>query len=380
MCDLVATGWLGGGERVVGPARSIALPGVGFVEWQPLLASFTIVAAIGVLVLWLQWGADWSVVAVWTIAAAVTWWVVPLHHDVASSAPGTLRVLRASHEFAVVLVVLAAIGRMRVAFSSLPGFGARSARRAADGTITRPVLVLNAVDRSRAAALNVLAGGDAVASIAELRSPEVIRRAVRIGRVARGRFRGDPLRADHAAVRAGLVLAGGATPAEVDAFRVECHRRRAGVPGSEPTWVRLLDGTLAALALDHLGEHECVDRWRQVHDRHFALRHGRRRGALHTPSMLTIGTAPPWEHATATALTRHAGWIGDDDWQHLRRRCLGAAARGANTAEDARLVAAGRVWARLVGDAEAARILRRPTLALDELAHAIDRLADGLAT
>jgi hypothetical protein len=71
-------------------------------------------------------------------------------------------------------------------------------------------------------------------------------------------------------------------------FLDEARSRSAGVPDSEPTWIRPLDGTLAALALQELGADDCVARWRWIFRTRFAFRHGRRPAALHTPSMLSI--------------------------------------------------------------------------------------------
>ena len=47
--------------------------------------------------------------------------------------------------------------------------------------------------------------------------------------------------------------------------------------------------------------------------------------------------------------------------------------------EDERLIAAGRIWAVSQGDAQAAKILRRPTVGRDALAVALDHLAIALA-
>ena len=93
---------------------------------------------------------------------------------------------------------------------------------------------------------------------------------------------------------------------------------------------------------------------------------------MHTPTSLRLATSQPWEHAAATALARWRGWIGDDDWAVLRRRSLGAAARGARRRDDARLVAAARVWAHLLDDEAATRILDRPTRSTDPIAAALD--------
>jgi hypothetical protein len=74
------------------------------------------------------------------------------------------------------------------------------------------------------------------------------------------------------------------------------------------------DGTLAALALERLGENDCVARWRWMFGTRFGLHHGRRPAAWHVPSMLSIGTARAWEQAAASALAHRAGWIDDEDW------------------------------------------------------------------
>ncbi|HYD08544.1 MAG TPA: hypothetical protein VEA78_00470, partial [Acidimicrobiales bacterium] len=53
----------------------------------------------------------------------------------------------------------------------------------------------------------------------------------------------------------------------------------------------------------------------------------------------------------------------------------GAAARGTAHRADERMIAASRIWAGLVGDEAAARILARPTVRRDELAIALDTFA-----
>jgi hypothetical protein len=87
---------------------------------------------------------------------------------------------------------------------------------------------------------------------------------------------------------------------------------------------------------------------------------------------------PAWEHAATTAIARGAGWIGDEDWTALRRRALGAAARGGEQCDDERLIAAARCWLVFVDDAEAERIVARPGVRRDSLACALDALAGTL--
>ena len=106
----------------------------------------------------------------------------------------------------------------------------------------------------------------------------------------------------------------------------------------------------------------------------FALRGGHRPSCAYAPLAVAGPWAPAWEHAAATAL---AGATGSpvEDWPALRQRALGAAARGPSRPDDERLIAAGRIHARLAGDHAASRILDRPTLGADPLAAALDLLA-----
>jgi len=130
--------------------------------------------------------------------------------------------------------------------------------------------------------------------------------------------------------------------------------------------------------LQSLGETECVERWLSTVRSRFTLSHGRRPAALHTPTMLSIGTASLWEHAATTALGRLAGWLDDTDWQHLRRPCLGRAASGAKDQQTLRFIAAGKLWAALTNDAEALEILQRRNVGADSLARALEIVANSV--
>jgi len=149
------------------------------------------------------------------------------------------------------------------------------------------------------------------------------------------------------------------------------------VPCSEPTWVRPLDGTLAAIALHRCGG--SADRWVTSLRREFGLHRGHRAAWYWTPLGWPAGSAPAWEHAASTALARAMGWIGDDDWPALRARALGASARGTEHPHDERLIAAARIWLVFVDDPRAAPLLARPTVQHDPLAVALDRVASRLA-
>jgi hypothetical protein len=90
------------------------------------------------------------------------------------------------------------------------------------------------------------------------------------------------------------------------------------------------------------------------------------------------GRCGDWEHAAASAIAYSRGWIDSDDWPAMRRRVMGAAARGVSRRDDERLIAAGRVWLAMIDDPSAERIVRRPTVRHDPLAVALDVLADHL--
>jgi hypothetical protein len=386
--DLAATGWLSSNERLVAMCRNVVFPGLGFIETSWWLAVAFAGIGVAAVAAWLRWGMDWIVAVVWAAGIAVAFVTVPVDHthDVATAtatATAEWRVLRASHEFAAVLVLLAALSRARVGVAGLPG-ARRLTRRRADEAADRATALRTAapVERCRAVAIAALAlhgrhptpVHDATTAGAD--APDVRRRASRVAAAARWRFRGDPLRHDNAHAHAALALSGHGAPEQLDALRALARTSPYGVPASEPTWVRLLDGTLAALAVEAIGEPETADRWRATLAGDLRLRHGRRARAIHVPTSLRLATAPHWEHATATALARRRGWIDDGDWAALRQRSLGAAARGARRPDDARLVAAARIWAHLVADDAAARILDRPSRSGDPIAAALDDVLD----
>ncbi|MFV0260522.1 MAG: hypothetical protein ACK5PP_18975, partial [Acidimicrobiales bacterium] len=204
--------------------------------------------------------------------------------------------------------------------------------------------------------------------------PAVTDRARRVGLAARGRRGGDPLRVDHAHTRAARAGWGRLDPDQLTRFRADAGRAWLGVPASEPGWVRLLDGTLAALALDGPvgpGGEVAVERWRAALAGPLALRRGHRPAWVWTPLGLAAGRADAWEHAAATALAHRAGWITAADWDALRPLALGAAARATGRGHELRLIAAGRVWAAAVGDEEATAGLGRRRATADPLAAAL---------
>jgi hypothetical protein len=361
------------GHRGVHAARSMLVPGAGLLETEPVVAALCMVAAAVATVAWVRWGVDWSVVLVVGCAmAASAAWGTSVH--VASTT-----VSRASHEFPLVLVVAGLIGWARVALAGVPGFRWLAGRRRT-GTPTLQLGDLPPTDRSRAISFLALAQAAGPDAAAEAHAPDIARRARRVGLVARARRGGDPFRVDHAHARAALALTGGLDPAARGRFVDDSRRSRAGVPASEPGWVRLLDATLAAAAIDDLGEAACTLRWQTMLAGHLHLRRGHRPAWWWSPLGVAAGRCLDWEHAAATAVAHERGWIGADDWPALRQRVLGAAARGNSRRDDERLIAAGRVWLELVDDPGAGRVLSRPTICHDPLAVAIDTFARHLRT
>jgi hypothetical protein len=362
---------LGFGHRGVHAARSMLIPGAGLLEARPALAVGFVVLTVVATVAWLRWGVDWAVVAVVVVAMGVSAaFATTDHHEEA-------QVVRAAHEFPLVVLVAGLVGWIRTVLGRVPGFAWIAGRRAATGE-ERRLLDLHPTDRCRAVAVLALAGSIDDEARRGVGEPDVARRARLVGLAARFRRDGDPFRVDHAPARAALVLTGGLDAAAERRFADDAVRTRAGVPGSEPTWVRTLDGTLAAAALEQIGQAATAERWGAMLQGPLALRRGHRPAWWWTPLGIAAGRCLDWEHAAATSIAHSRGWIGAEDWPALRRRVLGAAARGSGRRDDERLIAAGRVWLALVDDAAAERIVERPTIGHDPLAVALDGLAQQL--
>ncbi|MCV7149987.1 hypothetical protein [Mycolicibacterium pyrenivorans] len=279
-----------------------------------------------------------------------------------------------SHEFPLVLLLLATAGWVRATLAGVPGFRWLAGRRSRSEPWT--LSDLSVPDRCRAVA--VLSMADVVDDDAldALRSPEVHRRARRVGVAARWRFAGDPLRNDHAHTRAAMLMCGLLDATGTERLTADAHCSRVGVPCSEPTWVRPLDATLVAVALEDAQDATAAQRWRLALAGPFAIRRGHRAAWWWSPLGLSAGKCCDWEHALVTAIAHSRGWIDEQDWPALRQRVLGAAARGSERSDDERLVAAGRVWLNFIDDPAAAAVLYRPTVKHDPLAVAIDRLAE----
>ena len=362
--------WALGGHAGVHAARSMLVPGAGLAEAAPLLGAAFVLLAVAATVAWLRWGTDWVlvVVVVAATAASAAWGSSPHGSEVAQ---------RAAHEFPIVVLIAAGIGWARATLGGVPGFGWMAGRRVDDDHVTT-LAELPVVDRCRAVAIAALGGDVTDEHRAAVTAPDVARRSARIGLAARLRRGGDPFRTDHAGARAALALTGTLSPEEAARLLADARGRALGVPASEPTWVRTLDGTLAALAVVALGDDEATQRWAAAMRGPLALRRGHRPSWWWTPLGVAAGRCLDWEHAAATALAHERGWIDDGDWAHLRQRVLGAAARGSSRRDDERLIAAGRVWLALVDDAGADRIVERPTVRHDPLAVALDAHARHL--
>ena len=330
---------LGGGHRGVHAARNLFFPGAGLVDEQLWLGLLFIALGIATTVAWLKWGTDWILLSVLALAMALSAALTTTDHE-------PVPVATVAHEFPIVMLAVAALSWLRATTARLPVVRRWLARRPRQTSVG---------DRCRAATVFAI-GGDQATATATLPIDAALRRARRISRAARFR-RGDPLVRDHAALRAALVAIGKRSDTP-------------GIPCSEPTWRRPLDVTLYGVATDT----DLTDFFRHE----FALRRSHRPAWFWTPLDIAAGRLTEWEHATATALARTRGWVGDEDWAAIRQQTLGAAARGTQHPHDERTIAAARIWLAFVVDDAAARIVDRPTISHDPIAIALDRLANQL--
>jgi len=360
----------GFGHRGVHAVRSLIVPGAGLYDHRHwVLGAAITVAAIVATYGWLRWGTDWLLLAVVVGSMAVSAALAYTDHPATVATTAAVVVHPSAHEFPLVVLVMGGVSWVRMAWRR-SALGRRRVERAA----------LPVADRCRAAAIAALVP-NASSPVEVPERSAIDRRARWVGLVARGRFGGDPLRIDHAHARASLSLTRGLDHSTSARFAHDASTSVAGVPASEPGWVRLLDGTLAAIALERLGDDQVANRWAEMLDGPLALRRGHRASAWWTPLAVRGPRAAAWEQAAATALARANGWIStDDDWHAVRVRALAAAARGNTIADDERLVAAARLWLRFVDDDQAARILGRVTVHLDPIAVALDAVASSLTT
>jgi len=369
------------GHRGVHAARNLLVPGAGLIDEHRLVGVAFMVAAVVATIAWVRWGADW-VLGLTIVVSTVVSYAWTTNVDTHRAVAGALHRLQAAHEFPLVVLVVGAISWLRTALGRLPGMGRLARRRSARARGLADVPALRPVDRCRAVAVLALSdagkGADVEAAIRSLDAADIALRARRVGFAARGRTGGDPFRVDHAPARAARSLAGRLSDEETQRFVADATRSAVGVPASEPGWVRTVDATLAAIALERAGSADAGRRWAEMLHGPLSLRRGHRPGWWWTPLGVTVGSAAPWEHAVSTALARSMGWIGDADWSHLRALALGASARGTDRPHDERLIAAARIWLVFVDDPTAARLLARPTICHDPLAVALDRHAAHL--
>ena len=357
------------GHRGAHATMNLILPGAGLYGSHRLAAITLFVLAVAATAVWLRWGTDWVVALVTAVAMASS--------AVFATAPDTAAptASRAAHEFPLVILVMAALGWLRSAAPRVPGLRwllARGRRRVPTTMDALPPVV-----RCRVVATRALAGVGDQADADAVDADDVRRRARLIGLAARARRGGDPLRVDHAHARAALALCDRLDDDQRRHLRADATRSWAGVPCSEPGWIRPFDATLAALAT---GDPELAARWGTTLRSTFALRRGHRPARAWSPLAISAGRAPDWEHAAVTAIGRATGWLSDDrDWDALRQRALGAAARGVEDPGDERFIAAARCWVALVDDERAAAVLARPTIRHDPLALALDNLATRIA-
>lgn len=368
-------------------ALDMVLPGAGLFGVHTAAAILFVVATVLALAAWLRWGTDWTVL----VLLAGSMLVTALELRATPGNHGTLGVVApetrpAAHEFPLVIILVSLLSRLGHILRRLPGVAALQRRRALARDGLASIGALAPVERCRTVSIAVLAGLEDPAERAmlrdEVRRPDVARRARIVGAVARLRFGGDPFRRDHAHARAALTLTDQLDAGSRARFVDDAQRATAGLPCSEPGWLRPLDASLTAAALDHAGHPQAIERLGALFDRHLVQRRGHRAARWWTLLGAPIGPCPPWEHAASTAIAGALGAIDPStsgDWAALRMRAMGAAARGTSVADDERLIAAARIWLVFVDDAVAAPIVARPTVRHDPLAVALDRLARRLA-
>jgi hypothetical protein len=354
----------GFGHRGEHAVRNLIVPGAGLFEQAWWFGAGFLALFLVAGVAWVRWGVDWTLGAV-VIASVVTSLIVAPgghseNHD---------QVVRSAHEFPLVMLFLALWQWAR----NLPVIGnlRRPTRVHLDGLAD--LGRLDPVNRCRAVSVLALCGSPPRCLVETVDLTDAERRAQRIAFVARGRHGPGALQRDHAALRTAYAAVGNAR--HVEALVADGDRQASGVAASEPGWVRLVDGALAAAVLADRGHHDPARRWIAELDHGFAMTRGHRPSQRWTPLGMSVGRAADWEQALATAIAHTRGWIDAADWTSLRARVLGAAARGTENANDERLIAAGRLWLATVDDAEASRIVARPTVRHDPLACAIDALA-----
>jgi hypothetical protein len=367
------------GHRGTHMALNLLLPGAGLFGVDTAWAVVFVVVTVAAFAVWMRWGMDWAVVVVLIAAMAISGAMVHDHRAAVGTAPP---LQRSAHEFPLVLLVVGALSRLGSVLRRLPPVAAIQRRRLAKHDGWTSLAFLGVVDRCRAISVGALAGmaagEEGAVAAAAVRRADVARRARRVGLAARGRLGGDPFRADHAHARTALVLTGQADRGARDRFVADAERTAAGVPCSEPGWVRAIDASLAAAALHRLGRPDAARNLRALCAGELRLRRGHRPASWWTILGVRVGPSQAWEHAAATAIARALHAVGDDDWHALRSRALGAAARGTRDPLDERLIAAARMWLAFVADDVAAPIIARPTVRHDPLAIALDRLATRL--
>lgn len=369
---------LGFGHRGAHMVQNLLVPGLGLQERSVVLAIFVFATMIIGIIAWIRWGVDWLPLAIVTLSTAAAG--LPLsgsidHHAMVSNI--TPQYYAAAHEFPIVVAVVAALFWLQGVMRSIPLL-----RR----LVTRPVSqspagveLLPAVEASQGAILGCLANSKSPGLARAADSKQVQQRAKWIGRVARFRFGEDAFAVDHGLARAALCMHQLLSQDQLDRFLSDAKKAPGGVPCSEPGWVRLLDGTLTAIALHEAGDQAAGDRWQKMLAEKFPLKRGHRAATCWVPLGMSLGNATLWEHALALALARHYNWSDDGDWQALRPALLGAASRGVQVVDDERAIAAGRLWLRWTNDEQAERILTRPTIGSDPVAKYIEAYGDFAA-
>lgn len=125
----------GCGHPGVHAAHSFLIPGAGMLEAQPVIAVMFMVCAAAGTTAWLLWGTDWLValIVVASMVASAGW------GSTTHAAAGAVVTYSQSHEFPLVLLLLATAGWVRATLAGgVPGFRWLAGRRSRSEPWTCP--------------------------------------------------------------------------------------------------------------------------------------------------------------------------------------------------------------------------------------------------
>ena len=359
--DVVAILGLGP-DRWVAVTRNLLFPGLGLLETNATLGLAFVALALFALLMWVRWGAAWMVAAVWLSGVIVALAVVAptspqAAAPIAVARPAPCRSWSApTSSPRSCSSWLLSLGRgpgwldSRASARSCVGVGA-AGRKVSKRWPALPRSIALGPRRSWPSSQRLGADvPDPAAIVAEVQAPDMARRAKRVALVARWHLGGDPLR--------------GTTPRCAPRWPSGARSRRSrwrisapmpatngpACPPASPGGCGCWTARSPRSPSTRSASRRRSERWQVVTGSVFALRGGHRPSCAYAP----LAVAGPWAPDVG-ARGRHC-----PRRSHGARRSrtgppcasarLGAAARGPSRPDDERLIAAGRIHARLAGD------------------------------